>query len=286
MFGGAANLTALDIADGTADGVIQLANLDGANGFILNGIDTCDLSGRSVSSAGDVNGDGFDDLIIGAILADPNGLSSGESYVVFGGAANLTALDNADGTADGVIQLANLNGTTGFILNGIDTGDFSGRSVSAAGDVNGDGFDDLIVGALSAEPNGISSGEIYVVFGGTANLEALDGNADGVIELADLTIATGFSLNGIDTINRTGFSVSAAGDVNGDGFDDLIIGADGADPNGPDSGESYVVFGGAAYLTALDNAEGTADGVIQLANLNSATGFILNGIVAIDASGV
>ena len=80
-----------------------------------SGIDRGDVSGYSVSSAGDVNGDGYDDLIIGARGADPNGGSSGETHVVYGGAS-------APGT-DGVLDLSALDGTNGFVLTGIDSGD-------------------------------------------------------------------------------------------------------------------------------------------------------------------
>lgn len=75
---------------------------DGSNGFVLNGIDANDRNGISVSSAGDVNGDGVDDLIIGASTADPDGKSSaGESYVVFGRDFSSCTSDlNADGVAD------------------------------------------------------------------------------------------------------------------------------------------------------------------------------------------
>ena len=144
------------------DLMLDLSTLNGTNGFTLTGIYAGDSSGFSVSSAGDVNGDGYDDLIIGAPDADPNGRNSGETYIVYGGAS-------APGT-DGVLDLSRLAlDGNGFILNGIDAGDYSGISVSFAGDVNGDGYDDLIIGAYRADPNGDSqAGETYIVYGGAS----------------------------------------------------------------------------------------------------------------------
>jgi len=107
----------------------ELSSLDGSNGFVINGIDADDQSGRSVSFAGDINGDGIDDLVIGARYADPNGSASGESYIVFGTSSGFSAS----------LELSALNGSNGFVLNGIDATDLSGFSVSAAGDINGDG---------------------------------------------------------------------------------------------------------------------------------------------------
>ena len=75
---------------------LDLSDLNGTNGFIINGIDAFDSSSTSVSSAGDVNGDGIDDLIIGAYGADPAGnLSAGESYVVFGVAGTDVSSENS-----------------------------------------------------------------------------------------------------------------------------------------------------------------------------------------------
>ena len=119
---------------------IDLGALDGTKGVTLIGADANDRSGLAVSSAGDVNGDGFDDVIVGAPYAESTGEEQGESYVVFG-KANWTPS----------LELASLDGSNGFRLIGIGANDRSGNSVSSAGDVNGDGFADLIVGAPYAE---------------------------------------------------------------------------------------------------------------------------------------
>src|SRR4028118_784786 len=162
-------------------------------------------------------------------------------------------------------NLSTLNGSNGFAINGIAVGDGSGFSVSSAGDVNGDGFDDVIIGAVSADPNGISgAGQSYVVFGSNSGFGA-------GLNLWDLNGSNGFAINGIAASDSSGSSVSSAGDVNGDGFDDLIIGADAADPNGIDiAGQSYVVFGSNSGFSAG----------LNLSDLNGSNGFAINGIAA------
>jgi hypothetical protein len=205
---------------------INLFALDGGNGFRLDGVAQGDYSGRAVSAAGDVNGDGLDDLIIGAVGAAPNGSRSGSSYVVFGRSTGFAS----------AINLSTLNGSTGFRLDGVAAGDYSGLEVSAAGDVNADGIDDLIIGARGATPNGRDSGSSYVVFGSSTGLGS-------GINLSTLNGSNGFRLDGVTDFDGSGEGVSAAGDVNADGIDDLIIGARGASPNGSRSGSSYVVFG-------------------------------------------
>jgi Ca2+-binding RTX toxin-like protein len=237
---------------------LNLSTLKGANGFKLSGVAAGDFSGCSVASAGDVNGDGFADLLIGALGADPHGDKSGASYVVFGKAGGFGAN----------LNLSTLNGANGFKLIGVSVGDYSGFSVASAGDVNGDGFADLIVGAYGADPNGGFSGESYVVFGKGAGFGAN-------LDLSTLDGVNGFKLSGEAAFDYSGHSVASAGDVNGDGFADLIVGAKGADPNGSSSGASYVMFGKAEGFSAN----------LDLSTLNGANGFKLSGVAEFDGSG-
>ena len=237
---------------------LNLSRLNGSNGFRIDGVAAGDLSGASVSRAGDINGDGFDDLIIGARGADPNGSFSGSSYVVFGRRGGFSS----------TLNLSRLNGSNGFRINGVAAGDLSGASVSSAGDINGDGFDDLIIGALYADPNGNRSGSSYVVFG-------RGGGFSSTLNLSRLNGRNGFRIGGAVAYDFSGSSVSSAGDINGDGFDDLIIGAPGADPNGNSSGSSYVVFG----------RDGGFSSTLNLSRLNSSNGFRIDGLAFDDRSG-
>ena len=211
---------------------IELSALTSGAGFTLAGVASFDRTGLGVAAAGDVNGDGFGDMIIGAYLADTPGIDSGAAYVVFGKA----------GSFGSGLNLSALNGSTGFLLNGAADGDHAGRSVAAAGDVNGDGFADMMVGARKAETPGIDSGETYVVFGKPS--------FGSVIELSGLNGTTGFKLNGESGVVAAGVKgdwagqgVAGAGDVNGDGFGDVIVGAPYADGSVAESGAAYVLYG-------------------------------------------
>ena len=225
----------------------SLASLDGTNGFTIEGGSAGDMTGSAVSSAGDVNGDGLSDVVVGAYEAAPNGGSSGAAYVVFGRQTGFTA----------AISTTELDGTNGFAIHGVDAGDAAGRAVAGAGDLNGDGFADLLVGASDGSPGGRSlAGRTYLVFGRGGSFAA-------ALELGSLDGANGFVINGAAEGDQSGTAVGAAGDLNGDGFDDLIVGARYADSNGAtEAGASYVVFGkqsgfGAAFeLTTLDGNNG------------------------------
>ena len=236
-------------------GVSPLTQLNGSNGFKLSGAAAGNATGSSVASIGDINGDGFDDVILS--LPNVSEFGSG-AYVVYGKASGFAA--NLD--------LSTLNGANGFKLTWV-AGEYHSTAVASAGDINGDGIDDLIVGVWDESPNGRHSGLSYVLFGKTAF------RADVFLSLTDFNGSNGFRLTGAAAWDRSGRSVASAGDFNGDGFDDLFIGAWGADPRGEESGSSYIVFGKASGFAAD----------FDLSTLSASTGLRLDGVGLSDRSG-
>ncbi|MSP81471.1 MAG: calcium-binding protein [Alphaproteobacteria bacterium] len=227
------------------DGITIFApvNLDdvaaGTGGFKIQGELFADFSGRSVASAGDVNGDGLADLIVGA--PGQGDYDAGAAYVVFGKDSD-TAAVNLSSVAAGI---------GGFKIVGESaTEEYAGQSVSSAGDVNGDGFDDLIVGAFLNDAGGNAAGAAYLVFGGASGF--------ATVNLADLAAGIGgIKITGEAAIDNAGLSVASAGDVNGDGFDDLTVGAYGNSSVDLYNGAAYVLFGG--NLTGAVSHQGTTN---------------------------
>ena len=254
---GGSNAGAAYVIFGKASGfgTIDLTGLAAADGFIIQGDAAGDVAGGSVAGAGDVNGDGFDDVIVGAQGGDDGGGGAGEAYVIFGKASGFTTID-----------LASLAVADGFIIQGHLSGDNAGRSVAAAGDVNGDGFGDLIVGAPYNDSGGISAGAAYVIFG--------KAGVFGTVDLSLLTLADGFIIQGDVASDQAGRFVSSAGDINGDGYDDVIVGARYGDDGGADAGKAYVIFGKASGFANID-----------LSVLALSDGFVIRGDAAGDWAG-
>jgi hypothetical protein len=160
---------------------------------VLEGVTARDEFGYSVASAGDVNGDGYADLVVGAPGADPGGrMYAGTASVFLGSASGVAA-------------------RPARVLEGADERDWFGFSVASAGDVNGDGYADLIVGAPGPVPYDVRAGTASVFLGSASGVAATPARV----------------LEGADAEGAFGLSVASAGDVNGDGYADLVVGAPG-----------------------------------------------------------
>ena len=322
---------------------MDTASLPAADGFILQGERPDNYLGTSVAEAGDINGDGLDDLIVGAPVlgcsSDPIG---GRAYIIYGKAGTTgtqfgeavtiavfseevhgftsvvtqtvteenPAPTSAEVSERQVLDVAKLSPAAGFILQGDMRYDALGWSVSGAGDVNGDGLADLIVGAEFGDDGGDGAGEAYIIYGKAGNgaqfgealtisvsvdtsdssnnetMTITEGPApEGsvvrqILDTTALAPADGFILQGDAASDNLGFSVSGAGDVNGDGLDDLIAAAAG-DDGGNLAGEAYIIYGkagpdGTQFGMAVRLA---ADGTTTLSLADSADGSVVRQVL-------
>jgi len=198
-----------------------------------------DSAGMSVSSARDVNGDGYDDILVGAHLNNDGGSDAGAAYLIYGQASEYS----------GTISL----GTSGIAeFTGEAASDYAGMSVSSARDINGDGYDDILVGAHLNNDGGSDAGAAYLIYGSST-------------PLTSASLSTAVEFTGEAAGDYAGMSVSSAGDVNGDSLDDILVGAYYNDDGGFNSGAAYL---GYLYIdNDLDGIPGT-DGLFDGADTN------------------
>ena len=221
------------------------SGLAGSPAWTGSGDETLAFFGRSVATAGDVNGDGYSDVIVGADSHNAGGLDRGRAYLYLGSAAGLA-------------------GSPAWTGSGDENEAFYGRSVAPAGDVNGDGFADVVVGAYQHDAGGGDRGRAYLHLGSSSGL----------------AVSPAWTGSGDEIFARFGYSVATAGDVNGDGYSDVVVSAPfhdagaGFDAN---RGRAYVYFGSASGLAVSPAWTGSGDENVALYGGSVATAGDVNG---------
>lgn len=221
-------------------GLVRLDELDGTNGFRIDGSPDGDVVGFAVAGAGDVNNDGVNDVLLGSPI---NGADEGAAYVVFGAAGV---------GGNGVFNVGDIDGGNGLtIKNAPGLIDELGWRVSSAGDLNFDGIDDIAIGAIEASAN--SAGAVYVIFGATG----IGSGTQGLIDVSGLNGTDGFKISGVNSNDLLSTSIAGRGDVNGDGIDDLLVGSL--------IQNSFIIYGAAGIGSG---------GQFDLASLDGTNGFV------------
>lgn len=245
-------------------------DLYGNNGFSIIGA-PINQSGFVVSGAGDVNGDGLDDMLIGS-------WSSGVAsiYLLFGQSTQ-------NGGFPPTIDINKINGSNGIALTDGTANTFFGGAVAGIGDINYDGLDDFAIGApMFSSVAGNQVGKTYVVFGSKTAFTTSPMN------IATLTDGSnGFQVNGMNTAGRSGWTITAAGDLSGDGIADFAIGAPYSSFNGRASGATYVILGKSSTFTSTFILAGKPSTLPTNSPtyLDGLTGFQLAGVATGDQSG-
>lgn len=208
----------------------NLAELTIDQGFEIQGEQPFQLMGNNLSSLGDINGDGIDDIIIGSERHITSVEISGKAYVIFGN-ENQTSL---------IFNVSEINGNNGFFINGIDRNGRFGGDVNSLGDINNDSINDFIISAYFSDVNNLDfAGVNYVIFGS-------DQGYGKSIDVSELNGMNGFKINGISENMWLGATTTKVGDFNNDNFDDFIISTNTSDD------EAYLIFGAKKFDKSLD----------------------------------
>jgi hypothetical protein len=252
---GATSFTSsFEAASNAASGTIDAGTVGASSGgSLLEGANANDNSGFSAAALDDVNAttvsQGIGDMILGAPNADAGGIDAGEARLVFG----------APGLQSNATAPVGVTYRTGV------AGDFVGETVSPAGDMNHDGIKDFLIGAPRSDQSASDAGLVYLIFGDPG----IDELSPGPLDLDDLAACASPTLCGVKFLgagsgDKAGASLSRAGDINADGYDDILIGAPGADPAGrADAGVVYLIFGPLSPGTiALSGVGTTTPGLV------------------------
>ncbi|MFN7719220.1 MAG: beta strand repeat-containing protein, partial [Sphingomonadaceae bacterium] len=256
---------------------MTVADLTADKGFIIVGGVQNDPVGRTIASAGDVNGDGVTDLLIGGQDVDRGSFgTAGAAYVIYGkktpdGQQTWSGLVNDPLMAGRkILDLGALKTEDGFMIWGEAANAEFGQSVEGLGDINGDGFGDIIVGARNSTVGGVSNaGKAYVILGSASGQATAAVSPAGrqILDVSAMISSQGFIIQGAATVNAVlGASVGAAGDVNGDGLADVMVASPGA---------AFIIYG-------KNNGEGWGQtvgtqSILDLTNFGSSDGFVVSG---------
>lgn len=206
---------------------IDVATLNGSNGIVIKDNSEGDGTGISVSTAGDFNNDGFDDLLIGEDTQNGPPTNS-KVYVLFG-----NDLEKPE------LNLGNIDGTDGIMFSPDTLANDFGKTVSYLGDINNDGFDDIAASRSIDE----ATGKVYIIYGSDSDYKIVN-SIDTLISENKITVITSEKHNGANNFAGSISDALSGGDVNGDGFIDIVIGDYFFDKNGKDAaGAVYIVFG-------------------------------------------
>jgi hypothetical protein len=255
---GGYNAGQLYLIFGKATGWVPDTNISNSSASFIGEV-AYGMLGWAVSDAGDVNADGFDDLMVSSVVNGEKYLGGGQVYLIFGKATGWSMDRN--------ITEANAS----FLGEGTD--DYLGWSLASVGDVNGDGFDDILISAAANDDSFWQGGQVYLIFG-----KASGWSMDTDIDKADA------SFTGEMTEDYAGIYISGAGDINADGYDDFLIGSASNSESGFNAGQTYIIFGkssGWSMATSLSKADASFRGE----NDEDKSGLIVRGAGDVNGDG-
>ena len=249
------------VSVGTVDTEQKISDTAGGLAAILN---QDDKFGVAVVGIGDVDGDGINDVAVGARLDDDGGSGCGAVYVLF---------LNADGTVKAEQKISD---TAGGLAASLDPDDEFGVAVAGIGDVDGDGINDIAVGANLDDDGASGCGAVYVLFL----------NADGTVKAEQKISDTAGGLAAILGADRFGVAVGGIGDLDGDGINDIAVGAHEDDDGGSGRGAVYVLFLNIdGTVKAEQKISDTAGGLAAILDNGDEFGRSVAGIGDLDGDG-